>query len=243
MQLSKSLFFKAPTKSRTPKPNFKAFASALAVFILGTSVSQAEVVELSPNELNSAYIKDSTIYIPKATREKVAQKVVNLKIRPGEPSPEQVDREEELKEGAARTAISSLATNQAWDSTRIESSLTTANQPNIQTQDVILPPREIIGAPDGFVLENNFEYTVQDLINMGFTNPQTGEALLPVSNTGQSLNGLAISYDGNGGNLVIPVPGDYQSRVPPEGINSEVLNINQALQNAINIRLQLPKSQ
>ncbi|MFC3151566.1 hypothetical protein ACFOEK_11055 [Litoribrevibacter euphylliae] len=223
----------------------RTLSSALvALAVALPSLSNAEVVELSPNELNSAYIKDSTIYIPKATREKVAQKIVNVKIRPGEPSPEEVDREEELKEGAAQAVIAGMQTNQSWDATRLESSLANASQPNIQTEGIILPPRDIPGAPDGFELPaGDFEYTVQNLIDQGFTHPQTGQPLTSISDTGQSLNGLAISVDGNNGHLVIPLPADYESRVPVNGINTDVLSINQALQNAINMRLQLPQNQ
>lgn len=223
----------------------RTLSSALvALAVALPSLSNAEVVELSPNELNSAYIKDSTIYIPKATREKVAQKIVNVKIRPGEPSPEEVDREEELKEGAAQAVIAGMQTNQSWDATRLESSLANASQPNIQTEGIILPPRDIPGAPDGFELPDNFSYTAQDLINLGFTHPETGQTLSPVSDSGQYYgNDFAIGSDGTHGNLLITLPADYQSPVPAQGINSDVLSINQALQNAINIRLQLPQNQ
>lgn len=242
MQLSNFLSKQARKFTRPSLTNAFATTMLTATTLLASSVTLAEVVELTPNELNSAYIKDSTIYIPKATREKVAKKVVNVNIRPGEPSPEQVDREEELKDGATQTTISALEANQSWDAARVEASLAIASQTTIKTEDLILPPREIPGAPDNFELGNNFTYTVDDLINLGFTHPQTGEQLQRVSDTGQPLTNLAISFDGNNGNLLIPLPADYESPIPPGGINSDVLSINQALQNAINIRLQLPQN-
>lgn len=238
MQLSSLM----PSKSnQLSKVLFSAFVT-LAVTL--PSVTFAEVVELSPNELNSAYIKDSTIYIPKATREKVAKKVVNVKIRPGEPSPEEINREEELKEGAAQTLISGMQTDQSWDAVRLESSLANTTQPNIQTEGVILPPRDIPGAPNGFELPDNFSYTAQDLINLGFTHPETGQPLSAISDSNQYYgNNFAIGSDGTHGTLKITLPPNYQNPVPAEGINTDVLSINQALQNAINIRLQLPKNQ
>ena len=219
-----------------------SIAIAASVSLLLSAVSQAEVVELSPNELNSAYIKDSTIYIPKATQDRISKKVVNVKIRPGEPSPEEVDREEELRESAKQNVITSLETNQTWETNRIESSLSNAAYTNLPTDPALLPPREIVGAPDGFELPENFSYTAQDLINLGFTHPDTGQPLSPVSDAGIYYgNNYAVGSDGTAGNLLITLPADAENRVPPQGVNSDLLNINRALQNAINMRLQLPE--
>ncbi|GLQ31607.1 hypothetical protein [Litoribrevibacter albus] len=242
MQLSNFLSKQARKFTRPSLTTAFTATMLTATTLLASSVTLAEVVELTPNELNSAYIKDSTIYIPKATREKVAKKVVNVNIRPGEPSPEQVDREEELKDGATQTTLTALEANQSWDSARVEASLEVASQPAIQTEDLILPPREIAGAPDGFVLGDNFTYSVQDLIDKGFTHPETGQPLTNLTDSGLVVNNLEISFDGVDGRLYIPLPADFESRLPPGGVNSDILSINQALQNAINMRLQLPQN-
>jgi hypothetical protein len=241
MQLSQYVSKKLLAK-RTSLTGSLLSASILSVSLLTPAITQAEVVELTPNELNSAYIKDSTIYIPKATREKVAKKIVNVKVRPGEPNPDQIDRDAELKEGAAQTVISGLEANQSWDSTRTENSLALSTQPAISTEDLLLPPREIPGAPDGFELEPNVDYTLRHLIDSGFVNPQTNQPLTTIPSSGLDLNSLAVSFDETTGTIQIPLPPDFESRLPPGGINTDILSINPAQNNAINIRLQLPQN-
>ena len=209
------------------------------------NISHADVVELSPNELNSAYIEDSTIYIPKSTQEKIGKKIVNVKFTPGKGDPDQVDRESELDEQAEQAAIASFQANQSWESTRTETALINATQTSFQSDPALLPPREIIGAPEGFTLPENFSYTVQDLQNLGFTDPTTGQPLSLVSDSGIFYgDNLQVGTDGTNGFIQIPIvnPADFESGLPAGGVNSDILSINQALQNAINIRLQLPKN-
>jgi hypothetical protein len=219
------------TRHFTQTLSFTALASLMAT---STAVF-SEVVELSPNELNSAYIEDSTIYIPKSTRDKISQKAADVKVIPGGTDPDQIDRDAELSEGAQQALSVSGQNNQTWDATRLESSLANISQPQVDSSQFVLPPREIHGAPDGFELPENFSYTAQDLINMGFT------GLSAVSDQGVYYgNNFAVGSDGTNGSLKITLPADYQSRIPAGGIQSDLLTITPDLQNAINMRLQLP---
>ncbi|GAA3934848.1 hypothetical protein [Litoribacillus peritrichatus] len=217
---------------------------AAPVLALAATSVQADVVELTPNELNSAYIKDSTIYIPKSTQKRIQKKIVNVKFTPGTGDPDQVDRETELDEQAELTTLAAMQADGAWDSTRMETSLANSTQVNIQPDPNQLIPRDLPGAPDGFVLRDNVNYTPDTLRELGFTIPGTNDPIPDLSYGGQFYtDNLSVSSDGTHGTIQIPVNDpNFQSGLPAGGINTDILSINQTLQNAINIRLKIPQN-
>jgi hypothetical protein len=228
-------------------PQVKRTVLGVAVAMSATLAlpASAEVVELTPNELNSAYIKDSTIYIPKS-RLKASEdkKTVLLKVLPSED--ESVDEKVavELDKQAEANAMAIMQANQAWDSNRADTALINSQQPNYVADPASLVPREIPGAPDGFELPEQFSYSAQDLRDLGFTHPETGQPLSQISDGGVFYgNNYTLSSDGQNVFTHIELPAGFESRVPTQGINSDILTINQALRNAVEIRLQIPQQQ